>query len=293
MTKKSKKLEESKSFYNIEESTVLQNLLQRADELKAEIHDLQATREDLAGTLYEKQRIDWTYNSNAIEGSTLTRGETAFFLQEGRTIEGKPFQDYLDARNHAQTIDFIYQEVLKTARPITPGLIKEINASLLYGVTHTDAVNQFGENVHKPATPGQYKKFPNHVQLTDGTIHYYVEPLQVAGEIEALCEWIENKLETLHAVLVAALSHYNFVRIHPFDDGNGRGARILMNLILLCQGYTPAIIKAEERRPYLESLEKADQGELVSFVEFVAQALVETQEGVLEDLKQRGNNPNR
>ncbi len=276
-------------FYTVIETPQLKSLLQKVDTLKASIDELHAVRVDLQGTLYQKQRIDWTYNSNAIEGSTLSRGETAFFLQEGRTVEGKPFQDFLDARNHAQTIDFLYQGVLKNQRPVTPGLIKEINASLLSGVTHTIAIDQFGEKVHKPATPGQYKKNPNHVQQPDGTIHYYVDPQQVAGEIEAMCDWLQNEPTALHASVVAAISHYNFVRIHPFDDGNGRGARILMNLILIRSGYTPAIIKNENRRAYIDALKEADTGNLANFVEFVVKSLVDTQEGVLSDLR-TGNN---
>lgn len=274
--------------YEINESPDLKELLGRIDALKEQIQHFRKLREDILGTLYQKQRIDWTYHSNAIEGSTLTRGDTAFFLQEGRTVEGKPFQDYLDARNHAQTIDYIYQNVLANNRPVTPGLIKEINASLLHGVTHTMAVNQYGERVSKPATPGQFKRFPNHVLSHDGKIHYYVEPLQVAAEIEFLCDWIADQENTSHAVWVAALSHYNYVRIHPFDDGNGRGARILMNLVLLKRGYCPALIRNEDRRPYLQSLQSADRGNNADFVRFVARSLLQSQNELLDDLRDNG-----
>jgi len=200
------------------------------------------------------------------------------------TVEGKPFKDFLDARNHAQAIDYLHQ-VIKDARPITPGLIKEINALLLLGVTHTDAMTETGEKVKKPATPGQYKRLPNHVLQADGTIHHYTEPLQVPDEMEKLCQWIQDHFATQHALMIGAIAHYNLVRVHPFDDGNGRGARILMNLILIKKGYPPAIVKQEQRRRYLATLNQAVRGELAPFLTFMAQSLIDTQRIMLEDIQ--------
>lgn len=87
-----------------------------------------------------------------------------------------------------------------------------------------------------------------------------------------------------HDIAIAALAHYNMVRVHPFDDGNGRGARILMNLILMKAGYPPAIVKNEKRRKYLDALQEADSGNLEPFVEFITSSLAITQEMILEDL---------
>jgi Fic family protein len=272
------------SSYTIPETPKLNKLLQIIDDFKLQIDRQKPLQPTLMFTIQEKLRVEWTYNSNAIEGSTLTRGETLFFLQEGLTVEGKPFKDFLDARNHAQAIDYLHQ-VIKEARPITPGLIKEINALLLLGVTHTDAMTETGEKVKKPATPGQYKRLPNHVLPADGTIHHYTEPLQVPDEMEKLCQWIQDHFATQHALMIGAIAHYNLVRVHPFDDGNGRGARILMNLILIKKGYPPAIVKQEQRRRYLSSLNQADRGELAPFLTFMAQSLIDTQRIMLEDIK--------
>jgi len=272
------------SFYIIQETPELTKLLTTIDEFKLQIETKKPLQPTLWSTIQEKLRVEWTYNSNAIEGSTLTRGETLFFLQEGLTVEGKPFKDFLDARNHAQAIDYLHQ-VIKEARPITPGLIKEINALLLLGVTHTDAMTETGEKVKKPATPGQYKRLPNHVLQADGTIHHYAEPLQVPNEMEKLCQWIQDHFATQHALITGAIAHYNLVRIHPFDDGNGRGARILMNLILIKKGYPPAIVKQEQRRQYLATLNQADRGEPEPFLTFMAQSLIDTQRIMLEDIQ--------
>lgn len=276
-------------FYALPETPELRQILQKADDLKAEMGRLRPLAEGVWETIQEKLRVDWTYNSNAIEGNSLTRGETLFFLREGLTVEGKPLKDFLEAWNHHEAIKFLH-EVIRNERPLSEGLIKEINALLLSGIAHTPAVNQFNQPVQKPATPGQYKKLPNHVQLPDGTLHKYVDPIHVPAEMERLIQWINQNLETAHPVIASAITHYNFVRIHPFDDGNGRGARILMNLILIKKGFPPAVIKNEERRVYLDTLAQADKGNLGPFVTFVGKSLIATQEAMVKDLKE---NPDR
>jgi len=115
------------------------------------------------------------------------------------------------------------------------------------------------------ATPGSYKTLPNHVLLPDGHIHHYVEPIHVAAEMDRLCRWIAEAYGKLHPVVSAATAHYNFVRIHSFDDGNGRGARLLMNLILMQAALPPIIVANERRRTYLDTLRQADAGDLAPF----------------------------
>lgn len=270
--------------FELNESPALVSLLRHLENQHAEIDRLKIEQPSLWPTVQEKLKFTWTYDSNAIEGSTLSLGDTIFYLKEGLTVEGKPLKDFLDAKNHAEAIDFLH-DVVANKRAITEGLIKEVNALLMSGVKTTPAINEQGEKIEKEAHPGEYKKLPNHVLQSDGTIHRYVEPLQVPGEMAALCEWIAKQEGNKHPVTIAALAHYDMVRIHPFDDGNGRGARILMNLILMKAGYPPAIVKNEKRRKYLEVLKSADGGFLEPFVEFIASTLAETQEMILEDLK--------
>jgi Fic family protein len=270
-------------FYDIHETSELKELLVKIDKLKLEINNYRPLHQDIWKTIQQKLKVIWTYNSNAIEGSSLTQSETTFFLQYGLTVEGKPLKDFLDAKNHSQAIDYL-QDVIKNNRQLTEGLIKEINSLLLSGVDYTVAVNQFGQEVKKPLVAGKYKTLPNHVLQLDGTIHYYVDPLQVSVEMEYLIKWINENMNTFHPLITGAIAHYNMVRIHPFDDGNGRGARILMNLILMKNGYQPAIIKNEQRRLYIESINEADKGNLNPFTKLVAKSLVETQETILEDL---------
>lgn len=269
--------------YTLQPDLTLEKKLNLTDQLKYEIESKKPIEGDLWKTVEEKLLIEWTYNSNAIEGSTLTLGETMFFLKNGLTVEGKPLKDFIDARNHAEAIEFLY-DVVKKKREISTSLIKEFNAFLLSGIKSTPAIDNNGNKTDKKATPGDYKLLPNHVLQSDGRIHKYVEPVHVASEMEYLCNWIKENIDNIHPVIVASVAHYNMVRIHPFDDGNGRGARILMNLILIEKGFPPAIIKNENRRKYIEALSEADKGNLNKFTEFIADACIDTQKSVLENL---------
>lgn len=271
------------NFYQFRISPDLASKLNTSDDALTEIRQLQKTKPEHWNVIQQKLRAEWTFDSNAIEGSALTLGETIFFLQEGLTVEGKPLKDFLDARNHAEAIDMLF-DVVAQKRGITESLIKEINALLLVGVTSTPAMDTQGRRVQKPATPGQYKSQPNHVLQQDGSIHHYVEPLQVSQEMQQLCDWVNDNTNQLQAVIVAGIAHYNMVRIHPFDDGNGRGARILMNLILLMQGYTPVIVRNAKRRIYLQALASADNGDLEPFLNFIADSMLETQQMILAEL---------
>jgi Fic family protein len=245
-------------------------ILHEVDRLLEEYKQRKPLSEDERAALYEKLRLEWTYNSNAIEGNSLTLGETAFYLREGLTSEGKPLVDYLEAKNHAEAVDWLFR-IVKEERPITEGFIKELNALLHKGITERPARGEGGEILMRKISPGEYKKQPNHVLTASGKIHYYVEPLKVPEEMEKLMKMINAKDTMMHPVELAAVAHYEISRIHPFDDCNGRVARILLNLILMRSGFPPVVIKMEERRKYLESLGQADEGDREQFYLFIAE----------------------
>jgi len=275
-------------FYNLENDFELDSLFQITDSLNNQINSIKENNSELWHTILQKLKIDWTYNSNSIEGSTLSRGDTHFFLTEGLTIEGKPFKDFLDAKNHSEAIDYLY-EIIESKRPISESLIKELNFLILSGVNFTKAQDENGNLVRKKANPGEYKKLPNHVLLPNGDIHQYVEPIQVQPQMQELIQWINESDKKLHPILIASIAHYNLVRIHAFDDGNGRGARIIMNLILMKNNFFPAVIKTETKRKYLKALQEADNGNIYPFIKFMTHELIETQESVINDLELHGN----
>jgi len=278
---------ESKLYglYDENLSSEIKSFFTLADDLNTQINTLKSNNPELWNTILQKLKIDWTYNSNSIEGSTLTRGETHFFLTEGLTVEGKPFKDFVDTKNHANAIDWL-KDIITDKREISEGLIKELNSLLLFGIESTPAKNSLGQRVQKKATAGQYKTQPNHVLLPNGDIHYYVEPLQVQAQMQELIEWLHTNIDTMHPIALASILHYNLVRIHSFDDANGRGARILMNLVLMKKAFFPAVIKTEKKRKYLDAIHQADKGDINPFMMFIATELIETQEKVLNDLKE-------
>ncbi len=220
----------------------------------------------------EKLNIEWTYHSNAIEGNTLTLAETSFFLREGLTVEGKPLDDHLAAKNHYEAIHYL-EECLNLG--ISEALIKQIHGLLLKGIEYV-VIGKGPTEFKKRVYPGQYKYDNNHVLLPDGSIHWYVDHLQVPGEMESLIKWYGDHRATLHPVELAAGFHHRLVAIHPFTDGNGRVARVIMNLILMQNQYPPAVIRNEQRREYFDALRKADGGDIAPFTDLVAQAVART-----------------
>lgn len=262
----------------------VQKLFQSIDNLQTKINAFRPFNKELLSSWQERLRIDWTYNSNAIEGNTLTYGETAFFLREGLTSEGKPLKDYVETKNHAEAIDYLY-EIVKSKRKLTEGFIKELHGLLLRDIDNTIAKGADGIRIHKPLTAGKYKMRPNHVLTLSGTIHKYAEPLKVPDEMQALLKWLQaNKKQ--HPVECAALFHYRFVSIHPFDDGNGRMARLLMNLLLMQAGYPPCVVRNSNRRKYIQSLEYADTtGSIDKFLTLMVAELIQTEETMLKALE--------
>jgi len=254
-----------------------QKLWEEIQTINEKINRLRPLDENLNDALQERLRLEWTFNSNAIEGNSLTFGETSFFLREGLTSEGRPLKDFLEAKNHAEAIG-VLESFVREKKPITEFFIKSLHGVLMQGMEYTIAKGADGKHFHKKLHVGQYKKQPNHVLMANGKIHSFCEPLHVPGEMEKLIQWLYSKeANRLSVVEKAALLHYKFVTIHPFDDGNGRISRLLMNLVLLQEGLPPCIIKNKNRRSYIATLEKIRNGASVkSFLLFVARELKES-----------------
>jgi len=201
-------------------SKKLQKILLEIEEINNSIEEQRPLNENLNTVLQERLRIEWTYNSNAIEGSTLTFGETSFFLREGLTSEGKPLKDFLEAKNHAEAID-ILESVVRDKPELTEFFIKSLHGILLKGMGDTVAKGADGKLINKKLHIGEYKKQPNHVLTASGQMHHYCEPLLVPDEMQRLLAWYNSEeAQKLSAIERGALLHYKFVTIHPFDDGN-------------------------------------------------------------------------
>lgn len=226
------------------------NYFDEVDSLKKELDSKRPIPKETLKSLRESINLEWTYNSNGIEGNTLTLRETQVVL-EGITVGGKSIKEHLEAINHEKAILFL-DDLVKDNEPISEWNIKNIHQLILKDIDNENAGRYRKENVTiKGAThiPPDYLKVPE-----------FMEKL-----ILTYNTWSEY-----HPIIQAALLHGELVKIHPFVDGNGRTSRLLMNLVLMNNGYNPVIIKKESRLKYYEALDKAHTtGNYTDFIKLI------------------------
>ena len=262
---------------------MLAELLEKVDKLKAQLDAVRPLSVEDAQRLRAKLNLEWTYHSNAIEGNTLTLGETRAFLYHGLTARGKPFKDYLDIKGHKAAIEHV-EAIVREEHPMTEADIRELHRLLLVEAYEMDARTPDGQPTKRMIQIGEYKSMPNRVRTQTGELHTYASPEETPALMGDLMRWYrkESENEAVHPVVLAALFHYRFVAIHPFDDGNGRMTRILMNLVLMRSSYVPVVIRNDQRDNYLLALSQADAGETEPFVEFIAELEIEQLELTLK-----------
>ena len=250
---------------------MVSNSLASIDRLRDELNALRPLAPDVVNRVAQKLRIEANYHSNAIEGNQLTLGETRSLILHGLTAHGKPLRDHLDIQGHDDAVRAI-EDAVTTTQELNQAFIRNLHRVLLKEPYEVDAVTPDGKHVKRLISIGEYKTLPNNVATSTGEIYYYTPPEQVSQEMTDLIDWYrERESANEHPIIIAAALHYRFVRIHPFDDGNGRMARLLMNMILTKHGYTVAIVAREKRNQYIEELERLDRTEdLASFIDFIA-----------------------
>ena len=217
----------------------------RYDQLSQKKTQLDAYRplpEDLLRNLDDWFRVELTYTSNAIEGNTLTRRETALVIEKGITVGGKTVVEHLEATNHVHALDWVKDQVSRLPVELRHSDILKIHGLILAGIDHTNA--------------GRYRNIP--VRISGSSV-VLPNPRKVPDLMDEFINWLTGS-EELHPVQLAAEAHYRLVSIHPFVDGNGRTARLLMNMILMMSGYPIAIIRKQDRLAYITALEKAQLG---------------------------------
>ncbi|MEL7222281.1 MAG: Fic family protein, partial [Bacteroidota bacterium] len=248
--------------------------IQTSIELKKELDSLRPLKQEDELRIMQKFRLDWNYHSNHLEGNTLTYGETKALILFGITAQGKPLKDHFEVTGHDEAVKWVL-EIVKEDRPITENFIRELHKLILKESYEVDAITPDGNPTKKRVNIGVYKSTPNHVQTRTGEIFRFATPEETPAKMNDLISWYKTKVEAenVNPILLAAEFHYRYIRIHPFDDGNGRTARILMNFILLQFGYPPVIIKTEDKENYFAALRQADAGMLEPFVEYIAENL--------------------
>jgi len=239
-------------------SSTLSGLLDEIDSRKAEWGRLQPVAPERLQRIRDKIRLEWNYHSNAIEGNRITLGETRALLKDNVTPAGKTFDESRDIRGHDHAISCIYDWIERKVE-LTEGLIRDLHKVLLVEEYDVEAVTSAGQNVRKRVRLGDYKREPNCVVVGGKEILYSL-PQETPAEMHKLLTWYRKNRTgaELHPVAVAALFHHQFTRIHPFDDGNGRLGRLLLNFVLMEHNYVPVVLSVNEREAYISALRSAD-----------------------------------
>lgn len=239
-------------------NTELSSILKEVDALKVELSTLRPLPPEALKKIEDALEMEYTYESNRIEGNTLTLQETALVVNEGITISGKSMREHLEAINHAQAVDFI-KDIARQEIEVSERTIKEIHAIVLHGINRENA--------------GRYRTVP--VMIT-GCTHMPPQPYFIEKQMEDfILRFQQMETDGIHPVIIAAYLHDELVRIHPFIDGNGRTCRLLMNLYLLQHGYTIVTLKGdnEKKLQYYKALEKSHtEYEPEAFYMLVAEA---------------------
>ncbi|MBI4157493.1 Fic family protein [Candidatus Woesebacteria bacterium] len=246
--------------------------LKRLTQKKKELDRKKLLSPEVLKSLEGWLKIELTYSSNAIEGNTLTRLETAEVVERGvsAVLKGKPLKDQLEAINHAKAVEFIRSlaKNKKSHQFITEEDIKKIHRIILAGINDEWA--------------GRYRESEVFIK---GSSVEFPQPHKVPYHMAEFVQWLETQQDS-HPVRVAADAHFKLVSIHPFVDGNGRTARLLMNLIMLINGYPVAIIRNEDRTGYLEAVNLGQtKGDLEMFYAVIEEAEERSLEAYLSAVK--------
>jgi len=230
-------------------------LLARLEHKKAQLDALRPLPDAAVRRLNQQLTVEWIYNSNAIEGSTLTLRETQLILETGLTIGGKSLREHFEVINHKEAIDYV-EGLVAGDEPITPFHVRQIHKLVLTRIDDESA--------------GQYRNLPMRIA---GAAHQPPDAWEVSRLMAEWGDWLNGPGLALHPVERASLAHHRLVTVHPFIDGNGRTARLVMNLLLMGEGYPPTIILRVNRGQYYRVLAQADAGDEVPLVNFVGRTV--------------------
>ena len=236
-------------------------ILSKIDLFQKEIHALRPMEGGMLGQIRDYYRVGLTWTSNALEGNSLTESETKVLLEDGLTVGGKPLRDVFEAVDHAKAYDFMFS-VFQDRR------IDEQTVLKMHRL--------FYRNI-EPEYAGHYRDVR---VLITGSQYPVAVPEKIQEEMDGLFAWMQKERDGYHPVEFAAQFHKRFVFIHPFKDGNGRVARLLMNLALIQDGYLPAIVPPILRGDYVSLLERAHRDDR-DFMEFIAEREFESQKEML------------
>lgn len=248
---------------------ILHELLQKADSYKEKISSARPLEKEELKSLDNYFRIGFTYSSNALEGNTLTISETKILLEDGITVGGKPLKDCYEAVGHGDAYNFMLDLARQRDMTITEDSIKKLH-QLFYQKLDAEKA-------------GRYRMTQVYISGTD---YIPPSPEEVPQLMSHMVDQIRSSRTTLHPIELAAMAHKRLVDIHPFVDGNGRTARLLMNLILVNAGYGVVSIPPIWRNDYINALSASRrQGDMEPFSKLIAECVIETERDYCRLLK--------
>lgn len=209
--------------------------------------------------LERKFILDFNYNSNHLEGNTLTYGQTELLLMFDKTSGDAKLRDYQEMKAHNLGLILVRNEAKDRSRPLSERFIRELNKTILVENFYKSHKTNIGEGRYEVKV-GVYKTRPNSVITLSGETFNYASPEETPAMMTDLVTWYNKEEEKgeLSPIALAALLHYRYIRIHPFEDGNGRIARLLTNYVLFRHGYPMIIVESKDKERYLHILNKTD-----------------------------------
>ncbi len=258
------------------EDPEIKKINSRIEQLFKEWKDLQPLKKEDQERFDKKVRLDWNYNSNHIEGNTLTYNQTETLLIKGKEEGNNPPRDYTEMKAHDLAIDKVKEFSKDRERKLNEVTIRELHKILLKEPFWKEAITSSGQKTQKEIIPGKYKTEPNRVRTEDGKIFEFASPLDVPVKMQELMDWFSKEIKSpiLSISSFLAQLHHKFIVIHPFDDGNGRIARLWINYVLLRWGYPPLVIKSEDKRNYFAALQRADHGNINALTIYIGKVLI-------------------
>ena len=238
------------------------SIYERIDKNKAAIDTIRPFEGEYLRQLRKYYRIGLTWTSNALEGNSLTELETKILLEDGLTVGGKPLRDTFEALGHSLAYDYMFG--LLGERRISAEDIKTLHYLFFKGIDEANA--------------GVWRE----VGIVTGSDYTFPAPAELEATMVHFCRWAKNERDNMHPVIFAAVLHLKFVSIHPFVDGNGRVALLLMNAALIQDGYMPAIVPPVLRQEYMAAIRSYQQGNSGEpFCNFIAERVLEAQKEVM------------
>ena len=239
------------------------SIYEQVDARKAAIDVERPFEGEMLRQLRDYYRVGLTWTSNALEGNSLTEVETKILLEDGLTVGGKPLRDTFEALGHAAAYDYMFG--LLGSRRITLDDITTLHRLFYSSI--------------EEARAGLWRDVKI---IVTGSDYVFPVPEELEGLMADLCRWIREERDALHPVRFAAMLHLKFVTIHPFVDGNGRVARLLMNAALVQDGYMLAVVPPILRPDYLSTIRRYQQkGDAGPFCDFIAERVLETEKEVM------------